>query len=66
MAPAPIRRREGDGDDPKVREDQVEEEDIARVHGKEEGQGVECGRQDSLCPIRVSEVIWTEEIGAMP
>lgn len=56
VAAAPIRRREGDGDEPEVREDQVEEKDVARVHGEEEGQGVECGRQDSLCPIRVSDL----------
>lgn len=52
VAPRPVGCRKRDDDNPEVREDEIEQEHVAREDGEEEGHGVECGRQDRLLRIR--------------
>lgn len=61
MAAAPVGSSERDGDNPEVREHQVEEEDVARVQAEEKGQGEECGREDSLRNVLVSHPLIKRE-----
>jgi hypothetical protein len=44
----PVRGREDDGDEPEVREDEVEDEDVARVRAEDEGEEEERYREDGL------------------
>jgi hypothetical protein len=48
VAVAPVGGGEGDDHDPQVREDQVEQQDVARVGAEEEGGEIERGGQDRL------------------
>jgi hypothetical protein len=51
---APVGSGEGDGDDPEVREDQVEQENEAWRDNEEESQGEERRREDRLLNVGVS------------